>query len=110
MGPRCTPGSFLLFLICVIDSIKGFSRGRGYLSILLSICCCAYLCSARYVELPIVMLYLLRCLVHHMLSKTRRNSRSLHSDSISVVSTSMLGVSHAVQNEKKLWKFTQSDR
>ena len=28
----------------------------------------------------------------------------------SVVSTSMLGVSHAVQNEKKLWKFTQSDR
>ena len=26
-----------------------------------------------------------------------------------VVSTSMLGVSHAVQNEKKLWKFTQSD-
>ena len=28
----------------------------------------------------------------------------------SVVSTSMLGVSHAVKNEKKLWKFTQSDR
>ena len=28
----------------------------------------------------------------------------------SVVSTSMLGVSHAVQNEKKLWKYTQSDR
>ena len=27
----------------------------------------------------------------------------------SVVSTSMLGVSHAVQNEKKLLKFTQSD-
>ena len=26
-----------------------------------------------------------------------------------VVSTSMLGVSHAVQNEKKLWKFTQSN-
>ena len=28
----------------------------------------------------------------------------------SVVSASMLGVSHAIQNEKKLWKFTQSDR
>ena len=28
----------------------------------------------------------------------------------SVVATSMLGVSHAVQNEKKLWKFTQIDR
>ena len=28
----------------------------------------------------------------------------------SVVSTSMLGVSHAVQNEKKPWKFTHSDR
>ena len=27
-----------------------------------------------------------------------------------VVSASMLGVSHAVQSEKKLWKFTQSDR
>ena len=31
-----------------------------------------------YIELPIVLLYLLRCLVYHMLSKTRRNSRSLH--------------------------------
>ena len=28
----------------------------------------------------------------------------------SVVSTSMLGVSNAVQNKNKLWKFTQSDR
>ena len=27
----------------------------------------------------------------------------------SVVSTLMLGVSHAIQNERKLWKFTQSD-
>ena len=26
----------------------------------------------------LVLLYLLRCLVYHMLSKTRRNSRSLH--------------------------------
>ena len=27
----------------------------------------------------------------------------------SIVSTWILGVSHAVQNEKKLWQFTQSD-
>ena len=53
-----------------VDSIKGFSRCRGYWSILLSICC-VYICSAGYVELPIVLLY--------------------------QVSTSMLGVSHAVQ-------------
>ena len=37
-----------------------------------------YVCSAGYAELPIVLLYLLRCLVYHMPSKTRRNSRSLH--------------------------------
>ena len=37
-----------------------------------------HICSAGYVELPIVLLYLLRCLVYHMLSKTRRNSGSLH--------------------------------
>ena len=73
---------------------------------------CVYICSAVYVELPIVLLYLLRCLVYHMLSKTTRNSRSLHRvipGSVCVVSTLMLGVSHAVQNEKKLWKLTQSD-
>ena len=63
-----------IFLICVVDSIKGFSRCRGYWSILLSICW--YICSAGYVELPIVLLYLLRC---------------------SVISTLMLGVSHAVE-------------
>ena len=34
-----------------------------------------------YVELPIVLSYLLRCLVYHMLSKTT-NSRSLHSDGV----------------------------
>ena len=37
-----------------------------------------HICSAGYVELPIVLLYLLRCLVYHMLSNTRRNSRSLY--------------------------------
>ena len=32
---------------------------------------CVYICSAGYVELSIVLLYLLRCLVYHMRSKTR---------------------------------------
>ena len=78
MGPRCT-WLFLFHLICVVDSIIGFSRCRGYWSILLSVVC-IYVCSAGYVELPIVLLYLLRFLVYHMLSKTRRNSidKSLH--------------------------------
>ena len=43
--------------------------------------CClfvVYIYSAGYVELPIVLLYLLRCLVYHMLSKMGRNSRNLH--------------------------------
>ena len=39
---------------------------------------CVYICSAGYVELPIVLLYLLRCLVYHMLSKMRRDSINLH--------------------------------
>ena len=62
-----------------------------------------YICSAGHVELPVVLLSLLRCLVYHMLSKTRRNSRSLHkkSDKRIPVSVSyitlMLGVSHAVE-------------
>ena len=61
-----------IFLICVIDSTKGFSQCRGYYNILLSNCC-VFTCSAGYVELPVVLLYLLRCLVYHMLSRTRRN-------------------------------------
>ena len=38
------------------------------------LCVYIYICSAGYVELPIVLLYLLECLVYHMLSKTRKNS------------------------------------
>ena len=41
-------------------------------------CVYIYICSTVYVELPIVLLYLLQCLMYHMLSKTRRNSRRLH--------------------------------
>ena len=55
---------------------------------------CVYICSAGYVELPFVLLYLLRCLVYHMLSKTRRNSRSLQRVIAYICYTLMLGVSH----------------
>ena len=60
---------------------------------------CVYICSADYVELPIVLLYLLRCLVYHMLSKTRRKSTSLHRviAYICYIYFLMLGVSHAVE-------------
>ena len=40
-------------------------------------CVYIYICSAGDAELPVV-LYLLQCLVYHMLSKTRRSSGSLH--------------------------------
>ena len=30
---------------------------------------CIHICSAGYVELPIVLLYQLRCLVYHILSR-----------------------------------------
>ena len=111
MGLRCTCS---FFLIGVIDSMKGFSRCRGYWSI----CCLFVVCdiyiykySAGYVELPIVLICLLRRLVYHMMSKTRRNSTSLHRVIAYICYIySMLGVSHGVQNEKKLWKFTQSNR
>ena len=63
-----------IYLICVIDSIQGFSRCCVYWSILLFICrVCIY-----------------------MFGWLRRAAYC------SVVSTSMLGVSHAVQNGKTL--------
>ena len=64
-------------------------------------CClfvvCIYICSAGYVELPFVLLSLLRCMVYHMLSKTRRNSRSLQRVIAYICYTLMLGVSHVVE-------------
>ena len=69
---------FILPDFFVLDSTKGFSRYRGCRSILLSV----------------VYIYMFGWLRRAICP---------------VVSTSMLGVSHAVQNEKKLWKFTQSD-
>ena len=61
------------------------------------VCIYAYVCSAGYVELRIVLLYLLRCLVYHMLSKTRRNSRSLQRVIAYICYTLMLGVSHVFE-------------
>ena len=59
------------------------------------ICSAIYIiCSAGYFELSIVLLYLLRCLVYHMLSKTRRNFRSLHRVIANISYTLMLGASH----------------
>ena len=55
---------------------------------------CICICSAGYVELPIVLLYVLRCLVYHMLSKPRRNSRFLRRVIACISYTLMLGVSH----------------
>ena len=102
MDISCNGAKMYLVIFILPDlcySIKGFSRCRGYWSILLSICR-VYIytsCSAGYVELPIVLLYLLRCLVYHMLSKTRRNSRSLQRVIAYICYTLMLGVSHVVE-------------
>ena len=54
---------------------------------------CVYICSAGYVQLPIILLHLLRCLVYHMLSKTKRNSRSLQRVIAYICYTLMLGIS-----------------
>ena len=68
---------------------------------IITFCClfvvCISICSAGYVELLIVLLNLLRCLVYHMLSKTRRNSRSLQRVIAYICYTLMLGVSHVVE-------------
>ena len=69
---------------------------------IITFCClfvvCIWIYSAGYVELLIVLLNLLRCLVYHMLSKTRRNSRSLQKRVIAYSCyTLMLGVSHVVE-------------
>ena len=71
----------VVVVACVIF-IHGFSRCRGYW---IWVFCC---------------LFVVRIYMFGWLSRA----------TCSVVSTSMLGVSHAVQNEKKLWKFTHSDR
>ena len=74
-----------IFVICVTDSIKGFSRcRRGYWSILLStvfVVCRLYIC--MYVRL-VMSSYLLFCCIYY--------DALLYG-----VSTLMLGVSHAVE-------------
>ena len=88
MGARCT-WIFLFYLICVTDSINVSSDvvDIGVFCCLFVVC--IYICSAGYVELPIVLLYLLRCLVYHMLSKTRRDYKFTQSDSVYICSRVM---------------------
>ena len=60
---------------------KMFSNILALEYFLLSICRAykyIYIYSAGYAELPVALLYILQCLVYHMLSKTRRSSGSLH--------------------------------
>ena len=66
---------------CVIFT-HGFSRCRGYW---IRVFCCLFVVRIR--------IYI------YMFGWLRRAT-------CSIVSTSMLGISHAVQNGKKLWKFT----
>ena len=54
----------------ILDLSLSLSICRAYIYI--------YICSAGYAEVPVVLWYLLQCLVYHMLSKTRRSSGSLH--------------------------------
>ena len=78
MGPICTWLFLYSEYLFILDSTEyeRFLPMSWILEFLLSICCVyIYICSAGFVE------HLLYC---------------------SVVSTSMRGVSHAVQNEKKL--------
>ena len=56
------------YLFLVSPDVLGI--GSEYFVVYLS---CVYICSADYVELP-VLLYLLQCLVYHMLSEMRRSS------------------------------------
>ena len=56
------------YLFVVSPDVVGI--GSDYFFVYLS---CIYICSADYVGLP-VLLYLLQCLVYHMLSKMRKSS------------------------------------
>ena len=67
---------------CVIFT-HGFSRRRGYW---IRVFCCLFVVRIR--------IYI------YMFGWLRRAT-------CSIVSTSMLGISHAVQNENKLWNFSQ---
>ena len=65
--------SFFWFVLYEVDSIEDFSRCRGYWSILLSrLFVVWYIFSAGYVELPIVLLYLIRCLVSQAVQNEKK--------------------------------------
>ena len=59
---------FFFFLICVRYVALKVSPDVVEIGVFCSLfVVCVYICSVGYVELPIVLLYLLRCLVYHML-------------------------------------------
>ena len=91
------PGCIYFFLIYVIDSIKGFSRCRGYENILLSICCVCI-----YVRL-VMSSYLLFCCIYFdawciTCYPKREETLEVYKEwyRISVI-TLMIGVSHVVE-------------
>ena len=65
---HCSSCSCLSYLFLVSPNVVGI--GSEYFVVYLS---CVYICSADYVELPVI-LYLLQCSVYHMLSKMKRSS------------------------------------
>ena len=103
MGPICTWLFLYSEYLFILDSTEyeRFLPMSWILEFFVVYLLCVYIYMfGWFCRAPIVLLYQLRCVVYHMLSKTRRNSRSLHSDRVYLlylVSTLMLGVSHAVE-------------
>ena len=62
--------------------------GSEYFVVYLS---CVYICSTDYVELPVI-LYLLQCLVYHMLSKMKRSSGITYRVTVEVLVLGLLVV------------------
>ena len=97
----------VVVVACVIF-ILGFSPCCGYW---IWVFCCLfvvrtryiyiYICSADYAELP-VLLYLLQCLVYHMLSKTR-SSGNLHRVIGEVLVLSLLVVVCKIPYSSCMW-------
>ena len=56
---------------------------------------CVYICSADYVELPVI-LYLLQCLVYHMLSKMKRSSGITYRVTVEVLVLGLLVVVYKI--------------
>ena len=66
--------------------------GSEYFVVYLS---CVYICSTDYVELPVI-LYLLQCLVYHMLSKMKRSSGITYRVTVEVLVLGLLVVVYKI--------------